>query len=109
MMYHLPPADNLKALKRLEGSGAAFLLLSTSLRANRNNDPFALAAGHPINLFRRPYCLRDPLRLYPDNGRDMFLGLWMLPPAFAQADRLLVPPLMDTGNCMGDAHTSSLV
>jgi len=100
MMYHLPPADNLRALQRLEASGASYLLLTTHLRSNLNLEPFALAAGHPINLFRRPYCLRDPLRLFPDNGRDAFLGLWLLPAAYAPSERHLVPPLMDSANCM---------
>ena len=76
MMYHLSPAENLAVLARLENSGAAFLVLTTHLRADANLEPFVLARGHPVNLFRKPYCLRDPLRLYPDNGRDIFLGLW---------------------------------
>ena len=100
MMLHLPPADNLAALQRLEGSGAHFLLLTTFLRSNSNNESFVLAGGHPVNLFRRPYCLRDPLRLYPDNGRDVFLGLWALPHAYEREERGNVPPLMDPAYCL---------
>ena len=100
MMYHLPPSDNLEVLRRLEASGAKYLLLTTHLRADENEAPFALARGHAVNLFRAPYCLRDPLRLFPDNGPDLFLGLWALKAAFPEAQRDAVPPLRDPGRCL---------
>ena len=31
-----------------------------------------------VNLFRKPYCIRDPMRLYVDGEADMMLGLWQL-------------------------------
>jgi len=33
-------------------------------------------AGHHINLFAAPYCLREPLRVYRDNGIDSYMALW---------------------------------
>ena len=76
MAYHLPPADNIKVLARFEQTGAPLLMMTTYLRADANLDPYVLAQGHPVNLFRAPYCVRDAERLYRDNGRDIYMGLW---------------------------------
>ena len=55
-------------------------MLSTYLRADDNTGrDYVLALGHHVNLFRAPYCVRDPLRLYGETGQnDQFLGLWEL-------------------------------
>ena len=78
MAYHLPAADNVAALRRFAGSGARFLLLTTHVRADENDRTFVLADGHAVNLFRRPYCLKAPLALFPDGAPDVYLGLWAL-------------------------------
>jgi hypothetical protein len=78
LMLHLPPADNLAVLHTLANSGARWALLTTFLRADENQIEFVFGQGHHVNLLRAPYCLPDPLRLYGDYTRDMYLGLWDL-------------------------------
>ena len=67
------------------------------MRADENERAFVLADGHAVNLFRAPYCLRDPLVLFPDNAPDVYVGVWSLPGAHPGES---VPPLMDPGACM---------
>ena len=76
LMFHLTPEHNLRLLRRFEQSGAKFLMATTYLRADENDRDFVLAFGHKINLFRPPYCMRDPIRMYVDGEADMMLGLW---------------------------------
>ena len=104
MMIHLLPVDNLAALKNVQASGFSYMMATTHVRADENllllegRTPRLL--GHKINLFRSPYCLRDPIRLYRDSyGRaegdegdeDLFMGLWELGPRSG--------PLMRDGGC----------
>ena len=78
LMFHLTPQHSLRLMKRFEQSGAKYLMMTTYLRADENEKDFVLAFGHRINLFRKPYCIRDPMRLYVDGEADMMLGLWQL-------------------------------
>ena len=89
MTYHLPSEDTLAALRRFGASGAKYLLATTHLVADENERTFVLADGHAVNLFRAPYCLRDPLLLFPDGAPDVYLGLWALEGA----------PLADPRSC----------
>ena len=80
LQWHLPIQDNLRVLKRLTHFGANYVMLSTRLRADRNLVDFVPAMGHPVNLFRPPYCIRDPLALYKDGQTevDVYIGLWKI-------------------------------
>ena len=78
LMFHLTPEHNLRLLKRFERSGAKYLMATTYLRADENDKDFVLAFGHKVNLFRPPYCMRDPLRIYADGEADMMLALWQI-------------------------------
>ena len=80
LQWHLPIQDNLRVLKRLTHFGAKYVMLSTHLRADRNLVDFVLVMGHPVNLFRPPYCIRDPLALYKDGKTevDVYIGLWKI-------------------------------
>jgi len=79
LMFHLPARDNMHILNKISQSGASWTLLTTYLRADDNNREFVFGLGHLVNLFRPPYCVRDPVRLYLDGLHgDMFLGLWDL-------------------------------
>ena len=84
LMIHLAPEDNLKLLRQVDALARAgkarYLMATTYLRADHNNDDFLAAAAHHPNLFRPPYCLRDALRLYHDGGQDNYMGLWELSP-----------------------------
>jgi hypothetical protein len=95
MMYHLSPADNIKLLQTIDRSGAKYVMLTTYLRADENQADFVLAFGHKINLFRAPYCLRDPVELFLDGELDGYMGLWQLHPTV---------PLVQPGGCMGAAY-----
>ena len=113
LFWHLPPNDNLRVLRNIEGmykKRTGLVMLSTRLRADQNLASFVLAIGHPVNLFRPPYCVRDPLRLFRDSRgqhgfSDYFMGLWRVGPD--------EPPLMgreEDGECMfpgfADPHYS---
>ena len=76
MMFHASPADNLAILANIDRSGARLAMLSTHLRHSDNGDPHLLAQGHKINLFKAPYCLRDPIAMYRDGQPDLFLALF---------------------------------
>ena len=79
MMIHLTPENNLRVIRNIEASGARFAMLTTFLRARKDNTKeYTLAKGHDINLLVYPYCLRDPLRLYLDHRDDMYMGVWEL-------------------------------
>jgi len=78
LFWHLPMEDNMLLLKRLATLGAKYVMLSTRLRADRNNATFVPAMGHPTNLFRAPYCLSDPLVLIKDGEIDTYMGLWKI-------------------------------
>ena len=80
-------------IRRLESLGARYVMMSTRLRANQNEEPFVLAQGHATNLFGAPYCIRDPIRLYQDQVGDVFMGLWEVGPG--------LPPLLGwTDSCL---------
>jgi hypothetical protein len=78
MMLHLSVPDNIQALRNFAVSGARFVMATTFLRpgAQENGRGFQLALGHHINLLAAPYCLPDPVRLYSEEGPDMYMGLW---------------------------------
>jgi len=78
LLFHLPHRDGRAVLKHLRASGARFLLTSTYVRADDFEPSYVLANGHRTNLLRRPYCARDPDRLYLDASADQYLGLWDL-------------------------------
>jgi len=96
LMFHLTPAHNMRLLRRFERSGAKYLMATTYLRANENDKDFVLAFGHKVNLFRPPYCMRDPLRMYVDGEADMMLGLWQI----ADDDGNVLPLLGWDKECM---------
>jgi hypothetical protein len=93
MMYHLSPADNVKLLQAFDRSGAKYVMLTTYMRADENEADFVLAFGHKVNLFRPPYCLRDPVQLFLDGEVDGYMGLWELHPT--------VPLMLPATECMG--------
>lgn len=70
--------DNLQIIEKLGGSAANRLMLTTYLRADENERDFVLAMGHKVNLFRPPYCIKDPSRLVFDEQEDMYTGIWDL-------------------------------
>ena len=78
LLFHLPVPDGKNVLKHLRASGASYLLTSTYVRADDFDSHYILANGHRTNLLRRPYCARDPSRLYLDAHADQYLGLWDL-------------------------------
>ena len=78
LLFHLPVGDGRAVLRHLHASGAAYLLTSTYVRADDYDSSYILANGHRTNLLRRPYCARDPSRLYLDAHADQYLGLWEL-------------------------------
>ncbi|GMI42359.1 hypothetical protein TrCOL_g8862 [Triparma columacea] len=78
LMFHLPMHDNLQIIEKLGGSAANRLMLTTYLRADENERDFVLAMGHKVNLFRPPYCIKDPSRLVFDEQEDMYTGIWDL-------------------------------
>ena len=78
LLFHLPVSDGRAVLRHLHGSGASYLLTSTYVRADDFDTSYVLANGHRTNLLRRPYCARDPSRLYLDAHADQYLGLWDL-------------------------------
>ena len=91
LMFHLTPAHGARLLRRFTSSGAKYLMATTYLRADENEEDFVLAFGHKTNLFRRPYCIRDPVRMYLDGETDMMLGLWQL----TDDDGEALPPLLN--------------
>ena len=78
LLFHLPVDDGRAVLKHLRESGASYLLTSTYVRADDFDSHYILANGHRTNLLKRPYCARDPARLYLDAHADQYLGLWDL-------------------------------
>mmetsp|Transcript_12544 Transcript_12544/g.33058 ORF Transcript_12544/g.33058 Transcript_12544/m.33058 type:complete len:346 (-) Transcript_12544:28-1065(-) len=78
LLFHLPVADGRAVLRHLFQSSASYLLTSTYVRADDFDTSYVLANGHRTNLLRRPYCARDPSRLYLDAHADQYLGLWDL-------------------------------
>ena len=78
LMFHLPLHENLKVIEKLGGSAADRLMLTTFLRADDNERDFVLAMGHEVNLFRSPYCIKDPSRLIFDEQEDLYTGIWEL-------------------------------
>jgi hypothetical protein len=84
LMIHLRPDENLRILSKLSRLGekrtgekrSRYVMMTTHLRADENEDEFMFVYGHEINLFKRPYHIRDPLRLYRDGKEDMYIGLW---------------------------------
>lgn len=53
-------------------------MLTTYLRADENYRDFVLAMGHHVNLFREPYCVKDPFKLVSDDDVDLYLGMWRI-------------------------------
>ena len=90
LFYHMTTPDVLRVLRNVERSNATLFVAKTSLRANNNLDDFVLAFGHQVNLFERPFCLRDPAYLVRDYNEDTYIGVWELlqpeHPAAAPAD-----------------------
>jgi len=78
LMFHLPPAENLKIIEKFERSGAGVLMMTTYLRADENYRDFVLAMGHHVNLFRAPYCATDPFKLVSDDDLDLYLAMWRI-------------------------------
>ena len=78
LLFHLPVDDGRAVLRHLFQSSASYLLTSTYVRADDYDSSYILANGHRTNLLRRPYCARDPSRLYLDAHADQYLGLWEL-------------------------------
>ncbi|GMH50713.1 hypothetical protein TL16_g00845 [Triparma laevis f. inornata] len=78
LMFHLPPSQNLNIISKFENSGAGILMLTTYLRADENYRDFVLAMGHHVNLFREPYCVKDPFKLVSDDDVDLYLGMWRI-------------------------------
>ena len=81
LMFHLTIQENLKVLQRIERlshgvAGIKYVMMSTYLRANENEEDFLLASGHKINLFEWPYCVKDVVHLNKDGDSDLGLGLW---------------------------------
>ncbi len=96
LMFHLPPAANLRVLEAMEASPAEAIMLTTFLRADDNTArDFVLAMGHKVNLFREPYCVSDPDSLVRDDDEDMYLGVWERDKKAARS-----PPIVRGGSCM---------
>jgi len=53
-------------------------MLTTYVRASENSKDFVLAMGHKVNLFREPYCIKDPETLFYDDQEDLYAGVWDL-------------------------------
>ena len=79
-LVHFPYFHALRALKNIKRSGSTYLLTTTFVGRDRNEDnPFG--AWYPINLLLPPFSLPSPMRLIneecPLNGiGDKCLGLW---------------------------------
>ena len=71
----MSPKDNLAFLANLAKAAPRLLFAKTFIRAETTLD-YPLAFGHPLNLFRPPYCAADPLELHRDDFFDAFMGLW---------------------------------
>ena len=96
LMFHLPSESNLKVLESLSTSRASALLLTTYLRADDNEGrDFVLAMGHKVNLFREPYCVKDPTRMVRDDDFDLYLALWE-----RGGGELRRPSIVQKGMCM---------
>jgi len=84
LQFHLTIEENLSVLHHIEfisnNSAVKYVMLSTYLRGNENDEDYLLASGHKINLFKWPYCLHDPLQLVKDGDFDLYMGLWELKP-----------------------------
>jgi hypothetical protein len=78
LMFHLPSHHNQLILSKLASSDASYLMLTTYLRADDNERDFVFAMGHLVNLFRSPYCVKDPHVLLRDDDHDLYVGLWKL-------------------------------
>ena len=78
LMFHLPPVHNYQILNTLASTSASYLLATTYLKAHDNSRDFVFAMGHLVNLFREPYCVRDPRELWRDDDEDLYMGLWQL-------------------------------
>ena len=67
LQFHLTIEENLSVLHHIEfisnNSAVKYVVLSTYLRGNENDEDYLLASGHKINLFQWPYCLHDPLQV----------------------------------------------
>lgn len=89
MMQHLPFEAVHNVLRVFSRSGAKYLLTTTFY--NKNGQAWGWARLRPheiagvregaykINLFRPPFCLPNPLLLFPDAWEDMYLALYSLP------------------------------
>ena len=83
-LVHLSFADIAAALRNFKRSGSTFLIATTFVERNRN-DEIATGGWRPLNLERPPFVFPPPLRLI-DEGctegggryRDKHLGLWRL-------------------------------
>jgi len=79
-LVHLSYSDIFRALKNIKDSGCTYLLTTTSVEKDRNED-IPTGIWRPVNLQLPPFNLPTPMKLideeYPtDNRRDKNLGLW---------------------------------
>ena len=73
---HLPLHNSVQLLRNVQSMRPKFLLAKTFLRTDANQRSYRLAHGELVNLFKPPFCLSDPLRLFHDDFFDAYLGLW---------------------------------
>ena len=82
LMQHLSRVECLQVLLNFKELASktqtpVYVMLTTYLRGNGNEDEeYLLATGHKINLFKYPFCVKDPISMVYDGVPDMFLGLW---------------------------------
>lgn len=79
-LVHFSYEHILQALSTIKGSGSKYLLTTTFIEREKNED-IPTGGWRPINLQRPPFGFPEPLRLIdercPDDGyRDKHLGLW---------------------------------
>ena len=83
MLFHVPPAQGLQALRNIAASGSKYLL-STTFPKGSNED---IVLKHPdgggiwyrINLIEPPFLLPPALSMHVESeGQGKFLGLWDL-------------------------------
>ncbi len=86
-MVHLSFADALAALRNFRRSGACYLLATTFIDRERNED-IRTGGWRPLNLQVPPFSLPEPLALVDEHCthtggiyRDKRLGLWEINPA----------------------------
>jgi hypothetical protein len=80
-LVHLSLRDGVRAIRNMQKSGAAFLLLTTFPGVTKNTDTVA-PYWRPLNMQIEPFNLTTPLELIKDyapgtkNAPGQFLGMW---------------------------------